>query len=57
MKLTNTALLVGICHVNKISTQQPVDILHTLLISNRPLGSIGMGLVGTFPKLNRFDYL
>ena len=47
----------SICQVNKTSMQRPVGLLHTLLISNRPWGLIGMDFIGPFLKSKGFDYL
>ena len=56
-KVDKYSMMCGICQVNKTSTQQPIELLHTLLITNMPWGLIGMDFIGLFPKLKAFDYL
>ena len=56
-KVNKYYTMCGICQVNKTSMQRHVGLLHTLPIPNRPWGSIGMDLIGPFPKSKGFDYL
>ena len=45
------------CQINKMSTQKPQGLLHSLPIPERPWQSIRMDFMGPLPKLNGHDYL
>ena len=45
------------CQMNKLSTQKPQGLLHSLPILERPWQSVGMDFMGPLPKSDGYDYL